>query len=45
MSELKVDLRYLPVSKPTKEDDGSIVPAVESSKLHNMLTYAMTSLS
>lgn len=30
MSELKVDLRYLPVSKPTKEDDGSIVPAVES---------------
>lgn len=34
MSDLKVDLRYLPVSKPTKADDGSIIPAIESSKLY-----------
>lgn len=31
VSDLRVDIRYLPISKPTKRDDGTIEPAVESS--------------
>lgn len=32
VSDLRVDIRYVPISKPTKRDDGTIEPAVESSK-------------
>lgn len=32
IGDLRVDLRYIPISKPTKRDDGTIEPAVESSK-------------
>lgn len=31
-SQLKVDMRYMPVSKPIPRDDGTIEPAAESSK-------------
>ncbi|CEP18998.1 hypothetical protein [Parasitella parasitica] len=30
VSDLRVDIRYVPISKPTKRDDGTIEPAVES---------------
>lgn len=30
VTDLRVDIRYLPISKPTKRDDGTIIPAVES---------------
>ncbi|KAI7902614.1 C2 domain-containing protein [Cokeromyces recurvatus] len=30
VSDLRVDIRYLPISKPIKRDDGTIEPAVES---------------
>ncbi|KAG2172009.1 hypothetical protein INT43_001486 [Umbelopsis isabellina] len=30
MSDLRVDLRYLPVSKPSKAEDGTLIPAVDS---------------
>jgi hypothetical protein len=31
VTDLRVDIRYLPISKPTKREDGTIEPAVESS--------------
>lgn len=33
MSDLKVDLRYFPVSKPTKRPDGTIEPPAQSSNM------------
>jgi Ca2+-dependent lipid-binding protein len=30
--EIKCDLQYFPINKPDKEEDGTIIPAVESSK-------------
>ncbi|KAI9485598.1 MAG: C2 domain-containing protein [Benjaminiella poitrasii] len=30
VSDLRVDVRYLPLSKPTKRNDGTIEPAIES---------------
>lgn len=30
VSDLRVDIRYLPISKPNKRDDGTVEPAVES---------------
>ncbi|KAI8367199.1 C2 domain-containing protein [Choanephora cucurbitarum] len=30
VTDVRVDLRYLPISKPTKRDDGTVEPATES---------------
>lgn len=32
VSDLRLDIRYLPTLKPSKRADGTIVPAAESSK-------------
>ena len=32
VTDVRVDLRYLPISKATKRDDGTVEPATESSK-------------
>lgn len=39
VSDLRVDLRYLPISKPTKRADGTIEAALESSKLYIIHFY------
>ena len=42
VSDLRVDIRYVPISKPTKRDDGTIEPAVESSKYLCSLQHTNT---
>jgi hypothetical protein len=33
VSDLRLDIRYLPILKPSKRADGTIVPAAESSNV------------
>jgi hypothetical protein len=42
VGELKADIRYLPVSKPEKKEDGTIIPPPESGKLILFSTHTHT---
>lgn len=47
VGELKADIRYLPVSKPEKKEDGTIIPPPESGKplpLHHHSSHMLTVL-